>query len=178
MKKILIISAIVIFAVIFLNVVKDEPNQQISNETTVKLKDLGQLPTLSFEDFEGNTIKLADFAGTPLVINSWTTWCPFCIKELPDFVTAQENFGDAIKIIAIDRAESLKIAKEYTDNVKITDKILFLLDPSDSFYKAIGGFSMPETIFVDAEGIIRIHKRGPMELHEITEKINSLLNVN
>lgn len=54
---------------------------------------------------------------------------------------------------------------------------MLLLDPNDSFYSAIGGFSMPETIFVDAQGNIVEHKRGFLRILEMQEKINNLLSV-
>ena len=175
MQKILIIGAIVVFIGIFLLAMKDGDSTTAVVGTNTEIKDLGPIPPLTLKNYDGNNVELESLIGTPLVINSWAAWCPFCVKELPDFVAAQENFGDSVKIIAIDRAEPLGTAKEYTDFHGITDDLVFLLDDSDSFYKEIGGFSMPETIFVDTEGTIRIHKRGPMELPEITEKINALL---
>lgn len=132
---------------------------------------LEKVPDFELKDYSGNTVTLSDFAGRPLVINSWAAWCPFCVDELPDFAAAQKELGDKVVIIAIDRAESLKIAKEYTDELGITDDLILLIDPRDSFYKSIGGFTMPETIFVDKDGFIRDRKRGPMELEEILEKI-------
>lgn len=132
-------------------------------------------PEFSLADYEGNTVSLSDFAGKLVVINSWAAWCPFCIKELPAFAEAQEELGDKVTIIAIDRAESLATSKKYTDDLGVTDSLVFLLDPDDSFYRSIGGFSMPETIFVDGEGNIRFHKRGPMEKEEILELINTHL---
>lgn len=134
-------------------------------------------PDFALQDYDGKTARLSDFAGKPLVINSWAAWCPFCKKELPDFVSAQKEFGDNVIIIAIDRAESLRVAKGYTDKQGTTNNLIFLLDPSDSFYKSIGGFSMPETIFVDKSGNVIIHKRGPMDLKEIKEKIQQITNI-
>ena len=118
---------------------------------------------------------LADFLGTPLVVNSWAVWCPFCLKELPDFAEVQKEFGERITIIAIDRAESLSKTRSYTDDLGITDNLIFLLDPDDLFYRAIGGFSMPETIFVDSVGNIWEHKRGIMSIEEIRNKVEQLL---
>jgi len=132
--------------------------------------------TLEFNDFDGNIVRLSDFAGTPLVINTWATWCPFCKKELPDFSTAQDEFGNQVAIIAIDRAESLEVAKNYTDSLDDSLNVILLLDQNDEFYKTIGGFSMPETIFIDKNGIIQEHKRGPMELTEIRHKIQALIS--
>lgn len=132
-------------------------------------------PDFALQDYNGKTVGLADFAGKPLVINSWAAWCPFCRKELPDFAAAQKEFGDKVIIIAVDRVESLGVAKGYTDQQGTTDNLIFLLDPSDSFYQSIGGFSMPETIFVDKNGNVIIHKRGPMDLQEIKEKIEQII---
>lgn len=134
-------------------------------------------PDFRLQDYNGKTVSLSDFAGKNLVINSWAVWCPFCKKELPDFVAAQKEFGKEVVIIAIDRAESLAVAKGYTDEQGTTDGLIFLLDPSDSFYQSIGGFSMPETIFVDKSGNIVDHKRGPMDLDEIRLRIKSSFNL-
>ncbi len=133
-----------------------------------------KVSNLSFKDYQGETVNLADFAGKALVINSWAAWCPFCKKELPDFVTIQKEFKDTLVIIAIDRAESLETAKKYSDDLGVTNDLVFLLDPKDSFYQAIGGFSMPETIFVDKNGTIVDHKRGPMEVSEIRERVKKI----
>jgi len=134
-----------------------------------------KVPDFAFEDYEGNIVTPADFPGKALVINSWAVWCPFCVDELPDFGELQEEFNDEIVVIAIDRAESLSKVKEFTDNLGVTDTMVFLLDSDDSFYQSIGGFSMPETLFVDAESNVRIHKRGPMKLPEMIDKVNSIL---
>ena len=131
---------------------------------------------LTFQDYEGNEVKLRDLADRPLILNSWAAWCPFCVKELPAFGQVQAEFGDEVLIVAINRSESLSTARSYTDNLGVTGSMLFLLDSSDSFYRAIAGFSMPETLFVDRDGVVQVHKRGPMEVEEIREKVRALLN--
>ncbi|MBI2004627.1 TlpA family protein disulfide reductase [Patescibacteria group bacterium] len=134
------------------------------------------IKNLALKDYNGKTVTLADFSGKPLVINAWAAWCPFCRKELPDFVTAQKEFGDKVVIIAINRQESLAVAKGYTDMQGTSNDLIFLLDQGDSFYQAISGFSMPETIFVDRNGAIAEHKRGPMDINEIRQKIQKLIS--
>ncbi|MBI1754667.1 TlpA family protein disulfide reductase [Candidatus Azambacteria bacterium] len=145
----------------------ERSNQQAESE---------KAPDFNLKDYSGNTVRIADFQGKPLVINSWAAWCSFCRKELVDFVTVQKEFGDRVIIIAVDRAESLTVAKKYTDELGVTNGMLFLLDPTDPFFQSIGGFSMPETIFADAKGTIVFHKRGPMNVQEMREKIQQLLS--
>ena len=109
------------------------------------------VPEFSGEDFEGNIVSLSDFRGKPIVVNSWAVWCPFCIDELPEFARLQEEFEDEIVVIVIDRAESKEKQIPYLEDLEVAGKLVFLLDPGDSFYRSIGGFSMPETLFVDGE---------------------------
>ena len=135
----------------------------------------GTAPRFSLEDYNGNIISLSDSDGKIRIINAWATWCPFCVNELPDFAVLQEQFPD-IEVIAINRREASNDAKAFTDDLDLSDAFTFLLDPSDSFYQSIGGFAMPETLFVDEEGFIRVHKRGFMTLEEMVMHVESIIN--
>ncbi|MBI2048278.1 MAG: TlpA family protein disulfide reductase [Candidatus Sungbacteria bacterium] len=134
-------------------------------------------PQLVLKDYDGRDVALSDFRGRPIVVNAWAAWCPFCVKELPDFAALQEEFRDKIAVVAVDRAESLEVAKKFSDEAGVTGRIILLLDPSDSFYRSIGGFSMPETIFVDAGGMVVDHKRGPMDLDEMRVRTKKAFNL-
>lgn len=133
------------------------------------------LPAVTLESASGQPVELSSLKGKPLVVNSWATWCPFCTKELTDFAAVQQEFGDRVSIIAIDRAESKQDTRAFTDKIGLTDNLTFLLDAKDSFYQAIGGFSMPETLFVDKNGTIVTHKRGPLTREEMRQAIQQLV---
>ncbi len=174
-----IILLLVVVGVVLVGVVVFRPKEQPPrpfesgfdpNESTIK-----ETPDLSFKDYQGKEVSLSEFKGKPLVVNSWAAWCPFCVKELKDFVAVQQDLGDKVVIVAVDRAESLDTAKEYTDDLGVSEALIFLLDPSDSFYRAIGGFSMPETIFIDKNGKVVDHKRGPMDQNEMRTRIKRIL---
>ena len=170
MNKIFVVVGVVILAsIIILFIVLGGDQKQSTGPAQGNTA-----PDFSLEDYNGNIVSLADFQGKPIIVNSWAVWCPFCVKELEDFAKLQQEFGDKIVIIAIYRAEPLSKVKQYTDDLGVTDSLVFLLDPQDSFYRSIGGFSMPETIFVDGEGNILLHKRGPMTVDEMKVKVQQL----
>jgi len=135
-------------------------------------------PKFALQDYNGNTIRLSDSHGTVRIVNSWATWCPFCVDELPDFAHLQEEFGKEITVVAINRQESAERAKEYTDELHVTEQLVFLLDPTDTFYKQAGGFGMPVTLFIDREGNTILIKRGFMTLEEMREKVLEILQTN
>lgn len=45
----------------------------------------GEAPPLRLVDTDGKERTLADFAGRPVVVNFWGTWCPPCRAEIPEF---------------------------------------------------------------------------------------------
>ncbi len=173
-KRLIILAIAVLFiaSIGFLVIQKRSGPNQEKAEDTVQPR---LVPDLTLQDYQKKQVKLIDFKGKSLLLNTWASWCPFCQKELPDFVTAQKEFGDQVLIVVINRAESLEIAKEYSDQLGVTNELVLLLDPEDSFYQAMGGFSMPETLFIDRDGFIKAHKRGLMELEEIRRRIEELI---
>ena len=132
------------------------------------------LPDLTLPDLNGNDVRLGDLHGKPLVVNTWAAWCPFCVDELPDFATVQQELGDTVQIVAINRAESLGTARGYADDLGLGSDLVLLLDPADSFYTSIGGFAMPETLFINSDGSLNFHKRGVMSIDEIRQRVEAL----
>ena len=147
------------------------------NNGSLPIQNSGQtLDIVTFDDYSGNPYSLNQNGSKLIIVNSWASWCPFCKKELVDFVTATAKYSsDDITIIAINRSESVNTARRFSDELNINDKVIFLVDFKDKFYKKIGGFSMPETLFMDKDLNILEHKRGAMSEDEIKEKIAKLL---
>lgn len=133
------------------------------------------MPSFELVSIDGEVVSSESLVGVPLVVNVWATWCPFCKNELPYFAQLQREYGDSVRVIAIDRGESEEEVRAYLEGRGLEDDIIFLQDPDDEFYRAIGGISMPETLFIDTDGSIAIHKRGPMALSEMQTKLSTLV---
>ncbi len=51
------------------------------------------LPEFSLTDQYGRVWTNADLAGKRVFLNIWTTWCPYCIREMPDIQKLFEEMG-------------------------------------------------------------------------------------
>jgi thiol-disulfide isomerase/thioredoxin len=134
------------------------------------------LPDVTLTTLDGGEVTIDEFVGSSvLVVNSWASWCPFCVHELPDLVELQKEFGDQITVIGVNRRESPQETQQYLSELGIEEDLVYLYDIRDVWYKAIGGFSMPETLFVNSSGETVIHKRGFMDLNEMRDHVNVAL---
>lgn len=60
-------------------------------------------PAAMFDDADGKQVNLARFAGKPVLVNLWATWCAPCVKELPtlDQLAQQQGTNGALQVVAI-----------------------------------------------------------------------------
>ena len=58
------------------------------------------LPDLTFADPSGATLDLAAQDG-PVLINLWATWCPPCVKEMPQLDTLAADLADEVRVITV-----------------------------------------------------------------------------
>lgn len=140
------------------------------------LKNIDPPINLPYTDLEGNAVTLNTYKGKPLIINSWASWMPFSRDELTLLSELKNQQGDTLQIIAINRMEDREVIKSYINTFGIEQNIVFLVDQSDNFYKAIGGFAMPETIFYKKDGTITVHKRGVLTKEELEQNAEFILN--
>ncbi|MDO9321757.1 MAG: TlpA disulfide reductase family protein [Pseudomonas sp.] len=109
-----------------------------------------RLPPLSFRDSNGASVALEDYAGKPLVVNLWATWCPPCRREMPVLAEAQRNHPE-LTILFVNQGEDSDVVSQYLaaealglDNV--------LLDSGARLGQHVGSRALPSTLFYDAEG--------------------------
>ena len=71
---------------------------------------VGLLLGQTLPDSSGTPLPLARFAGLPLVVNFWATWCPPCIEEMPELSELHRELapkGLAMLGIGIDTAAKI-----------------------------------------------------------------------
>lgn len=59
-----------------------------------------QIFAFQFQDTTGKIHQLSDYKGRWVIVNFWATWCPPCLKEIPDLIALYGNRQD-IMIIGV-----------------------------------------------------------------------------
>ena len=123
---------------------------------------------LAFTAADGGARTLADFAGTPLLVNFWASWCIPCREEMPalDALAAAEGGpGFAVVPINLDIGEGGRgkaeafLAEGNWPNLKLFADNTFAA--FERLKKAGVAFGLPSTLLLDARGCEVAVLQGP-----------------
>lgn len=113
-------------------------------------------PSFELETLNGDdTVRLDDLSGEVVVINFFASWCLECRKEHADLVATSDAFADqGVRFIQISYQETSQAALAYLAEAGTSDATFYLKDPGSRTAIAYGVFGIPETYFIDREGIV------------------------
>lgn len=145
-----------------------QPGQKIENFS---------LPLYSGYQLDGKSeIMLEDLRGKVVVLNFWASWCKPCEQEAAEMQSAWKQYepsGDVV-FLGVDYVDTEPQARVYLKKFGITYANGPDLATHISQYFRIKG--VPETYFVDKEGVLQYVQIGPFSsVDEIRAQIDPLL---
>jgi thiol-disulfide isomerase/thioredoxin len=125
---------------------------------------------------------LAHHRGSVILVNLWATWCVPCLKELPEFVELQQQYGSqGLKVIPVsmDDPAEIESAKKllqargpglrgYLQTEREQETFVSVIDP------AWAGI-MPTTFVLDREGKLKATLTGGKKFEDFEAAIAPLL---
>lgn len=140
MKKILILAITLVLFCVSYSMAESEPTDFYLSEFENYIDD--QAP-----------FDITDYIGENLIISFWTTWCPHCVKEIPDFVKFQNDYSDQVRVLMVHvpSNETFDKAQEFFKKNNYEDTLELLQD--NGFYaKAFNLQGFPTNLVFNKEG--------------------------
>jgi peroxiredoxin len=131
-------------------------------------------PTLA-----GDTVRLAQLRGTPVMLNVWATWCAPCREEMPGLQALHERYGArGLRVVAVsvDARGSESTIETFIREYGITFTILH--DVAEDVSRQFRTLGVPETFLIDSDGVIAhrwIGKFDPIAA-DVTARVEALLD--
>jgi cytochrome c biogenesis protein CcmG/thiol:disulfide interchange protein DsbE len=111
-------------------------------------------PDFTATTLDGKTVKLSDYAGKPVVLNFWASWCTPCREEFPLFrKELARSKGDYV-MLGVDNRDIESDARGFADKQRADWPIA--MDTTGAIYKAYGATGLPQTLFIKPDGTVAV----------------------
>jgi len=166
------IQYVVLFLVLLIG--GDAIGQSMFAKTPV-LKAGDRPPEFRLADLEGNVHDSSEYAGKPLIINFWGTFCPPCRAEMPALQKVYDKWKDeGVQLIGINLSEDRLSVQNFIRQVGTDFPIL--LDKNRQVEKQFGLKQYPTTFFVRPDGTIAdMIIGGPLSEDQIEWQVRRLI---
>lgn len=130
---------------------------------------------LSFTGTDGKTQTLADLRGQVVVLHFWGSWCPVCVKEMPELQQFQNALGASkgVKLVMLQMRETAQVSRQWLAQHHYdlpqsdsgardrSDDQLHLADGKILADREIAP-AFPTTYILDKHGIVLFSRIGPL----------------
>lgn len=153
------------------------PTTDANGTTYSAAKDDFRLPGL----LDDATVSLTGFAGKPVVVNFFASWCVYCNEELPGFVQVAQATAGKVAFVGVDTSDpgdgaamarrfdlasaGFALAKDIGGN------------PPSQLWSSFNSQGLPVTAFYDAAGTLVDFSGGMLTQAELEQRIQTNFGV-
>ncbi len=132
-----------------------------SGESDVKNAFLaGGATAEQYTDVNGAVVNISDQISGVTVVTVWASWSPYSAVELPMIDALAAEYKDrGVTFVALNRKEPKEQAQRFLATLPPLTHTKVIIDTADTFYAAVGGYAMPETMVYNKDGEVIDHIR-------------------
>ena len=137
---------------------------------------LSAAPDFALPTLAGGTVRLSEYRGRPVLLNFWASWCKPCRAEMTDLIAAHNaHRGDGLAVLAINLTdqERTKDVRRFVDELQMPFPVL--LDEKGKVRRRYALVGVPTSVFIDAQGLIRLVNPGPITSETIQRGLAAIL---
>ncbi|WP_218838242.1 TlpA family protein disulfide reductase [Bacillus sp. FJAT-45350] len=132
-------------------------------------------PDFTLVSFQGESVSLEEFDGTPVFLNFWASWCPPCKAEMPDMVEVAKMYEGEVQFIGVNMAtqDRIEAAESFLDEYDVF--YTNVIDETRTVADMYQITAIPTTFVIDRDGVITYRKLGGMTKREMEATIEEVI---
>ena len=113
-------------------------------------------PDITLVSLDGDdAVRLSELRGDVVVVNFFASWCLECRNEHADLVATAAAFAERdVTFVQIAFDDTAAASNRFLDELGRSAETVYADDPGSRAAIAFGVFGVPETYFIDSEGVV------------------------
>jgi len=162
---------VIVFGIIFV--------KRIGTDITLAPTPLENKPVsdvaIDYLDSDGQ-FRLTDFTGEIVVVNFWASWCTNCRVEHEALLSAAAGYKDlGVEFVGVAYLDDLSNSLAFLDDMGRGDPYTYGFDEGSRVAVEFGVVGLPETFFIDSEGIVRAKVSGPVSAALLQSTLDAMI---
>jgi cytochrome c biogenesis protein CcmG, thiol:disulfide interchange protein DsbE len=121
-------------------------------------------------------VSVADFDGDIVVVNFWASWCLGCRTEHDALTQAASDYADfGTTFLSVNYQDTPGNAESFLEELGLSAETTYAVDEGSATAFEWGVLGLPETFFVDRDGIIVAKVSGPITYGLLAETIDKII---
>jgi peroxiredoxin len=119
----------------------------------------GPAPDFTLKAMDGRNLRLQEQRGQVVMVNFWATWCGPCKQEMPHLNALYQKYKDSgFVLLGVNIDDDPRKAAAMAASYGLKFPVLFDADKKVTRTYDLG--SMPSTVLIDRNGVVRHIHRG------------------
>lgn len=163
--------AVIVIGIVFASRFGSDPTV---SESPLIGKGVPDVEIAAYDD-GGESFRLTDFGGDITVVNFWASWCTGCRREHEALTVAADVYRDlGTTFVAVNYQDTAANADAFLAEFGRSDSTVYGLDDDSRVAFEFGVLGLPETFFVDRDGVVVGKVSGPVSYELLAATIESI----
>jgi thiol-disulfide isomerase/thioredoxin len=129
----------------------------------------------TLKDMSGKDVRLADYAGKPLLINFWATWCAPCKDEIPALIAVNAKYkAQGLTILGVSIDDSPEDLQKFAGQFGMTYPVLVGFGHDDMLESFEASFAVPVSWFIRKDGSVYLKHEGTQTREWFEQQVKAL----
>jgi cytochrome c biogenesis protein CcmG, thiol:disulfide interchange protein DsbE len=133
-------------------------------------------PDFTLPDLEGKPVTLSSLRGRVVVLTFFASWCHPCEEDMPVLERAQRDNGNRIAVVGVNYQDFPNDSRAFVRRLGVTFPALIEDSTANPVAARYDVHAMPDTVFIDAHGVVRDRIFGQTSTHDLESALRALLS--
>lgn len=130
-------------------------------------------PSFTLLSIDGDEVSFDGYRGQPVLVTFWASWCRPCRLEFPLLRDAMAEHPGEFAVLGVLYEDLDKDARSFMDEMGVDWPAL--KDPEGVVARRYGVAGIPQTFFIDADGVLRERAFGITSAEDLEGPLGRLL---